>query len=384
MTKEELLEKLKEEIPLEEQIKYRGELISTLKKEIKNTSDQKEILSLRLLLYGELKKHKENLKEIQKSEDIPLPKRVGLKVKEIANAIDIFKEKNDTINKLKGTAISTTISSLFAGALTVGITALGGAPITIATLASAVPIVCYCGLSGLVRMPFTETSWSKMVKNIDANPDKKKQITNFMEENVKNNKKLLELIKKKTEKPKEEELLLINEEIIKEYQQLINKAPVDELRKILTFEKINVLEEQKKIYEKIKQEYIKSKRELTVKEFAELEKKLVTTDLNITAENTFLKDVLKQGGKDFAISAGTIVAARAILGNIFPQFAISNIASLSIPVIYALLSSTANLGDIKKQIELEKDSYDKLKTNINPQKLKEKFELEKNSSLSMT
>ena len=34
---------------------------------------------------------------------------------------------------------------------------------------------------------------------------------------------------------------------------------------------------------------------------------------------------LKQTGKDFAVSAGAIVAVKSILGNIFPQFAITDI-----------------------------------------------------------
>ena len=383
MTKEELIKKLQEDIPLEEQINYRGELISAIKKEIKESNDQKEIVTLRLELYNELKKHKDMINELQKNKDLPIPQRVGLKVKEIANTINLFKEKNDTTTKLKGAVKGTTISSLFAGAITVGLAALGEAPLTLATLATAIPVVCYCGLSSLVRMPFTQTNWTKMVKNLDASPEYKNKIISFMEEKVKNNQKLLELIKKKMNKPSEEELLKINNEMIEKYQQLINTAPVDELRRILTFEKINILNEQKKIYENIKKEYIKSKRDLTLPEFAELERKLVATDISIAADNTFLKDVLKQGGKDFTISAGTIVAARSILSNFFPGYAISDLASLSVPVIFSLLGSISNMGNVKKKIELEKEDYNKLKNNINPEQLKEKYGLDNNASLSM-
>ena len=384
MNKEELIAKLKDEnLSLEEQINYRGQLIKKYKEEIKQTNDQKTVLPLRLALYNELKIHKEKINELQKSNDIPLPKRVGLKVKEIANSIELFKEKHDTTSKVKSTIAGAGISSLFAGAITVGIGALGGAPLTLGLLATAIPTICYCGLASVVRMPFTETGWTKLIKKVDTNKEDKEKIVKFMEDNVKNNPKLLELVKRKTSNPTEAELLVINDDLAKEYQSLIEKAPVDEIRKMLTFEKINILNEQKKIYENIKNEYIKSKRELTLPEFAELERKLMSTNINITAENTYLKDVLKEGTKDFAISAGTVLAARSIISNIFPQYAITDIASLSIPVIFALIGSINKTGNIRNQIQLEKEAYDKMKTTINREQLQEMFEANKTGSLKI-
>lgn len=384
MTKEELEEKLKnEELGTEEQIQLRGKLIKQLKDEIKKTKDQKILLSLKLKLYEELKKHKQALKERGKEDTIPIPERVGLKVNEIATSISILKEKMDVETKLKTTAVSTVISSLLVGAITVGVTAIAGAPLSIAALATAVPTICYCGLSGLIRMPFTETTWTKLIKSVDSKDVNQQKIIEFIDKNVKNDKELAELIKRKSENPSEAELIDINNKLIAKYQNLVNTSPIPEMSKILTFEKINLMEEQKKIYENIKKEYVKSKREMTPMEFAELEKNLIAIDLGITKENAFLKEVLKESGKDLAISAGSSLAARAIMSAAFPQYAITNIANLATPLVMSTLGNVANMGNLKDKIRLEKESYDKLKTNLSREKIQELMNSKKPEALAV-
>ena len=223
MNREEIEAKLKEEnLSNEEIIQLRGKLIRILKDEIKVTKDQKILLPLKLKLYDELKKHKEALKARGQEESIPIPEKVGLKVQEIATTIEILKEKMDVGTKLKTTAIGTTISTLLVGAITVGVTAIGGAPITLATLAAAIPTICYCGLSGLIRMPFTETTWSKLLDSVDKKDVNQQKIIEFMDKNIKNDQELIELIKRKGEKPSEAELMEINNQLITKYQKLID------------------------------------------------------------------------------------------------------------------------------------------------------------------
>ncbi len=383
MNREEIEAKLKEEnLSNEEIIQLRGKLIRILKDEIKVTKDQKILLPLKLKLYDELKKHKEALKARGQEESIPIPEKVGLKVQEIATTIEILKEKMDVGTKLKTTAIGTTISTLLVGAITVGVTAIGGAPITLATLATAIPTICYCGLSGLIRMPFTETTWSKLLDSVDKKDVNQQKIIEFMDKNIKNDQELMELIKRKGEKPSEAELMEINNQLITKYQKLIDVAPVPEIGKTLTFEKINIMTEQKKIYEKIKQEFIKSKREMTTKEFAELEKSIIAIDLGIAKENAFLKEVLKESGKDLAISGGAVIAARAIMSVLFPEYAISSIAQLSMPLLMTLLGNVANMGNLKEKIALEKEAYDKLKTSLTKEKLESMLANQNNRSLA--
>ena len=382
MNKEELIKKLNDEkLSTEETIQLRGQLIKLLKKEIKEAKDNKIILPLRLQLYEELKKHKQVLK-IRGQEKISIPKRVALKVKEIANTITLFKEKYDVVGKAKGAAIGTAVSSLLAGAVTVGISALGG-PVTLATLATAVPTMCYCGLSGLLRMPFTETGWSKLVKSVDSQEQNKELITAFIEQNVKNDQELNELLNKRNTKLSEKEFIDNNNKLLLKYQALISKCPQPDLQKMLTFEKINLLEEQKRVFENIKQEYIKDKRKLTVAQFADVEKALISLNMTIAKENSYIKEVAKETGKNLVISSGTMLAARGIMACLFPSYAINEIASLGMPLIFTAIGSVANMGELKNKLQLEKEAYDKLKVNINKDKLRELASKEQNASLAL-
>ena len=347
MNKEELEKKLKEEnLSLKDAIQLRGQLITILKKELREQRDPKLQLPIKVQLHEELKKHKEVLKKRGLEDSIPLPERVGLKVKEIANTIEIFKEKHDLIGKIKSSAISTTIGTLIAGAITVGISVIGGAPLTLATLATAIPTIAFCGISGVLRTPFTETTWTKLVKSIDSKDKNQKAILEFIDQNIKDNKPLMELLQRKSKKPNEQELISINKELIEEYTKLIGSSPVPELSKILTFEKINLLTEQKKIYEKIKNEYIKNKRQMTTKEFTDLEKELISTNLQITKENSFYKEILKESGKELALSSGILVATSAIISAAFPQLGAFNIQDLTIPMIITLVGNLANMGTL--------------------------------------
>ena len=371
MNKEELEKKLKEEnLSLKDAIQLRGQLITILKKELREQRDPKLQLPIKVQLHEELKKHKEVLKKRGLEDSIPLPERVGLKVKEIANTIEIFKEKHDLIGKIKSSAISTTIGTLIAGAITVGISVIGGAPLTLATLATAIPTIAFCGISGVLRTPFTETTWTKLVKSIDSKDKNQKAILEFIDQNIKNNKPLMELLQRKSKKPNEQELISINKELIEEYTKLIGSSPVPELSKILTFEKINLLTEQKKIYEKIKNEYIKNKRQMTTKEFTDLEKELISTNLQITKENSFYKEVLKESGKELALSSGILVATSAIISAAFPQLGAFNIQDLTVPMIITLIGNLANMGTLKNKIKLEKEQYDQAKTTLTKEQIK--------------
>ena len=371
MNKEELEKKLKEEnLSLKDAIQLRGQLITILKKELREQRDPKLQLPIKVQLHEELKKHKEVLKKRGLEDSIPLPERVGLKVKEIANTIEIFKEKHDLIGKIKSSAISTTIGTLIAGAITVGISVIGGAPLTLATLATAIPTIAFCGISGVLRTPFTETTWTKLVKSIDSKDKNQKAILEFIDQNIKDNKPLMELLQRKSKKPNEQELISINKELIEEYTKLIGSSPVPELSKILTFEKINLSTEQKKIYEKIKNEYIKNKRQMTTKEFTDLEKELISTNLQITKENSFYKEVLKESGKELALSSGILVATSAIISAAFPQLGAFNIQDLTVPMIITLIGNLANMGTLKNKIKLEKEQYDQAKTTLTKEQIK--------------
>ena len=75
--------------------------------------------------------------------------------------------------------------------------------------------------------------------------------------------------------------------------------------------------------------------------------------------------------------------ARAILSAVFPAYAIKNISNILIPLCYTVLGSVANIGNIKNQLRLEKEAYDKLKVNINKEELKRRLLNQEENSLKM-
>ena len=103
---------------------------------------------------------------------------------------------------------------------------------------------------------------------------------------------------------------------------------------------------------------------MTAGEFAELEKNLIAINLQITKENSFYKEVLKESGKDLAVSSGILAATSAIVSAAFPQLGPFKLANLTIPMIFTLVGNLANMGNLKEKIKLEIEQYDKAKTTI--------------------
>ena len=67
---------------------------------------------------------------------------------------------------------------------------------------------------------------------------------------------------------------------------------------------------------------------------------------------------------------------------LFPEYAISSIAQLSMPLLMTLLGNVANMGNLKEKIALEKEAYDKLKTSLTKEKLESMLANQNNRSLA--
>ena len=84
-------------------INLRGKLIRTLKTKEGQVQDQEEKNEVRYRTIEELKKHRETLQNYKQNDKkkIPILKRVGLKIREIADSIQIFMREKDIIEKVK-------------------------------------------------------------------------------------------------------------------------------------------------------------------------------------------------------------------------------------------------------------------------------------------
>ena len=109
MTKEEINEKIAslQGENLQEELNLRGKLVNALKKEVKQEKDKNKKALLEVELIKAIEEHKKTILKLEKEQGkaISIPKRVGLKVTEIADTIKIFMKKQDILVKLKTSVV---------------------------------------------------------------------------------------------------------------------------------------------------------------------------------------------------------------------------------------------------------------------------------------
>ncbi|MDD4624552.1 MAG: hypothetical protein PHX40_04195 [Bacilli bacterium] len=371
MNKLELIEKLKTSNE-KESVLLRGRLISYIKNQIRHTSNRKDRLKLRVELYEELYKHKEvlnNLKQCNKK--YKLSEKVGLKIRGISNSINIFKEKYDVISKLKRSILGIATSGLVVGSLSALSTVLTGGSLSVVTLTSILPTISYIGLSNIIKTPFTDTMWTRFTKNYGNRDKNAKDFINFIDSNIVDNKLFLDLLNKKVNTKDNYELSNINEELVNEFKNIIGNANNDEIRRILTFEKINTMMDLKKNYSKIKRDYLKDRNEMTKKEYSILNKKSLNLDIELFKENNFLKDVSEQTLKNLGITTGSMYLSRMILSPVFSSLKMDSMIDVISPFVFSLINNVGNADSIREKIRIKQSVYNDQKIKLsNPELLK--------------
>ena len=359
MKKDEIKKKLEElaDTNLNETIYLRGKLIKILKAEIKESNDYRVQSALKLELKHELEQHKEIIKKIGQDKTYSLPKRVGLKVKEIATTINLFINKSDIINKAKQVLTKTTTSSILATFITIGMNILTGGGVTLATITGLVPTFSYIGLSNVLKQMITDTPYQSLSK-LDDNKDKIfHEASKFGKESILENKAFLDLLISKSNEHDNNKLILINEKLIVTYKDIIKKAPNDSIRQSLQIELINVMQDLKKCYETKKQNYIKDKEDITALEFAKLEKDYLALCADLTNVESFFADVSKIALKNISINTVTMYVARLILSSYFPNLAFNNLKDVITPFFLTVMNNLSNIEEFKKNIKLKPSKY---------------------------
>ena len=362
MNKEEIKQKIENTTDRKEKIALEGKLISFIKKEIKNTKDPILKQNLRVELYEELKKHKETIKNIKSSqqEKIPLSEKIGLKIKEIATAINIWSEKHDVIQKLKNAAVSTVFSTITCLGIQTGIGLITGGVLTLPALATILPLASYIGLSNLVTMPFHKTAYEEFLEKYENKDEITMKVQGFVQENIINNKEYLQLANEKISIFKEKDIdkqIEIDEKLIEEMKKIVSKAEIDECKYTLTAELVALMKELRNLYNKKKKDYIKDNNAMTTQEFAQLEKKSLSLDADIFMKENYVTEVGKEGLKNFTINKASMFAIRAALSVVFPQYAIHNVQDLLTPFILSLINNTTSLNQIRDKIKMKESKY---------------------------
>lgn len=386
MNKESLIKKIEElgDKNPDEVLILRGKLINLIKEEIKKTDNQTQKSLLRIELISELKKHKkhiEMMKNNSKEFNYSLPKQVGLKVKEISTVINLFKEKYDVIEKCKRALTNTAVSGVFVVGISAALTAIAGGGITLASLAALIPTLSYIGLSNILRESVTESGFTKMINTFENKDEIFAAAKEFADKNIVNNEKFINLLLRKKDAKDNHELEVVNKLLIKEYEEIISKAPTDIIRHALIGEKIGVMKELKDIYKSNEKDFIKDKQQMTTIEFAQLEKKILQLDIDIYKEENLIEDALKNAASKIKVNTATMYLARIVLSSVFPSLSFETVADCLEPFFYIVLNNITNLGEFKKHIKLDETKYTEMQIRINKPELFKK--LSENKELVM-
>lgn len=359
MTKEEINQKiisLKGE-NLQEELNLRGKLIKAIKEEIKKEKDANKKVLLNAELLKNLEEHKKTILKLEKEQGkiIDIPKKVGMKIQEIADTIKIFMGKEDILNKLKMAGLSTTVCTAFMTAITVGLSGLTGT-LSLSTLASLFPSICYVALSNVIRMGLTETEKSKLMKVLANGSEISKLTEAFVKENILENKEFLEDLKtyKKLEKSNYNEAIILAKKLIEHYKKMAENAPNKEIKNSIRLELVGILTELNKYLDIKMKNYIDDKEDV---KFIDLEKERAAVKLELFNLSSNLKDVSIETGKNIGKSAIGMYLSRMLLSTIFPTLKFTDVSSALQPLLYTIISNLATADKLKEKINIAKSNY---------------------------
>ena len=359
MNKEELrkqLEELGNSNP-QESLRLSGCLIKTIKQEIANSSNKAKKDLLRVELVQSLEKHKIYIEMARgNGKQIQLPKRVGLKVNEIATTIEIFKEKKDVIQKAKNVVTNTGVSAVVVAGITAAFATVGGT-LSLATLAGLVPTFCYIGLSNVMREGIKKSEFSKMLETIENKDEIFEEAKQFALDNIVNNKEFTDLLLRKKDATALEEKLEVDKLLIEQYKIIRDKAPNESISRALSIELIELIKEYKKNLEKKKKGYIKDEIVLSGLEFGILEKEILDTSALLFNEENFLGEASKSAWKNIKVNAVTMFLSKMILSGVFPSLAFDSVNDFITPLFHLVINNITHLGDFKDKINMKNTKY---------------------------
>ena len=356
----ELKEKIKSSSDSKEILYLRGKLISLIKNSIKDEKNRQIKTKLNFELVYELQKHKDHIlkmKQDAKEKKYPISERVSLKIKEISTVIEIFLQKKDILGRLKVGVMSGGVSALFASAVSLGITLFAGGSIGIATLASLVPTACYLGLSSIISSMVEGTAKSKMFKRMETSSEDAKKELDFCKEYISDNKNFIDAVVKEPTLTELDEKINNEKLLIKQYETIIEKAPSNEIKQVITLEMIDVMKKLEYNYLCKENDYSNNKINLSNEEYDQLAKEKSNLQRNIAIREMFVEDTLKQTSVNIAKKTGITYASRILLSSIFPSLSFTNVTDALTPFLYTLLGNTFSMGKVSDLIKMKKTDY---------------------------
>lgn len=384
MTKEEIRKKLEEENQenYQERFNLHGKLIACIKEEIKKEKDPLLQARLKLELYEELQTHQKMMDRLKHTDEyITIPKKVALKVKEIANAIDLFVLKNDVVEKTKRIGINTALGGALAVAVSLGLAAVTGG-VSLATIVSVFPTIGYIGLTNLLRSFVDKTSMQKLIEAYDHKEENQEKYKAFFNQYIMNNTEFHKCLNVYKEAKTREEKITLLKQIIAHFEIILDHAPTDDIKQAFQVEQTDYMKQLKNLYMDQKEDYIVDKVEMSPQEFAKLERDILSLNMQILEKEYFLKDAFLDATKKTGSGIAIMMVARALIGLVNPGMGITSIQDLLTPSMILLISNLLSIPGFKDKIQVKPTRYADKKIVIDKEKLKEKLQLEQRTVLA--
>lgn len=330
-----------------EKIKLNGRLIKKYKKLAKVETDPNKQMEIRHQSLKLLEEQREQTKDYRKSNnEIKLPEKIALKVKEIASSIKIFLEKKDVITKIKnvfGDTIKGTGSSLLLiTAIGLAAQAITGIPFSLASIVQALPVASYVGLSSIIRNISKKTPFQEY-EYIESD-EYKAAVEQFNENNKDAINELTKIINEKESMTSSEERIEINKIIVDKIKEIMKNTKLPTVRQNFDLEILGILRENKDLCKQITSGFLNEDNNDT-KKYIEYNKELLKTNLQIYKQENSLGTAIKKSGKEVVENSAIITIAKALIKLISPNspYALNGPQSLIIPIAFAIINGIINI-----------------------------------------
>lgn len=329
-----------EESDKKNRIYLTGRLIKQYKKQVGLETDEKDKMQVKYQLLELQKKQREETKDYNNSnKNMTISERLAATIKDIASAIEIFVNEKDILKKIeniiKSTIIGISGNAVFMIAFAL-LPMLFGGGINWAIIAKIIPAAGYVGLTNVIRNILTETNYQKY--QYYQSDEYKEYVNKFQEENKTLLEELDSLLKENKDSYKIEDKIKLNETIINKVNEVSSKITDDALRKTYDLQALALMRENKKLCEKLVNNYLHG-RSNNKEKYELYNKKLSSLNIDIFKKENSFKEAFKAGTKEAITSFATMIIARAVL---HPNNLIS-LLDLKTYVLPLLLSLTNGL-----------------------------------------
>lgn len=356
-----------------EEVHLRGKLVKHFKDAMKGEKDQDVVFQYRLFMIEELKRHKEAIQKAKNSNTkIPITKKLGMFVKDIADSIEIFWNENDIGTKAKNVAKETVrgATSTFAlvGGVGLAVQAIAGIPLSLASIISVAPVLAYTCLSSIIRNVTGKTEFQNYLYH--QSDDYKALVSSFTQMHQKEIQAINDLSKSKEGKNIEEKIL-INEELIKKLDALVDSTDVNGIKHVFQLQALSCFRENKEYREQIKDDYLEEKNDDKEK-YVENNKKLAEINMEIFKRGNSIKEAIQNAGKNIVNNAKVMLVAKAILACVAPgTFGIHSARSILEPLAFAVVNGIIDIPTYQNKLKFLETEYEGIVKVKNKKRIEE-------------